>query len=81
MDNDKSYFEIKEWGELWYPIVKRKKGTAKIDECPFCGETHLHSKGEGFRHARCTEEHGYLKDIKIKGHVVAKVRGYFIEEY
>jgi hypothetical protein len=77
--NDKSYFELKEWGTKLYPIAKRKKGTSKIDECPFCGEKHTHGLGNGHRLTHCSGN--YFKEIIINGNVIKQERGYFIEEY
>jgi hypothetical protein len=77
--NDKSHFELKEWGGQLYPLVKRKKGTSKIDECPFCNQRHTHGLGNGHRIPHCTEE--YDKAISIDGNNYLQGRGYFIEEY
>lgn len=76
---DKSHFELKEYGGLVYPVVRRKKGTLKIDECPYCGELHIHGEGLGHRLARCTKN--YLNEIQINGRIFPQSRGYFIEEY
>jgi hypothetical protein len=82
MENSvKSFFELKQWGNFIYPVVKRKKGSLKIDECPFCGGRHTHDLGEGHRIPHCTDKHGYLKEIIIDGNILMQARGYFIEEY
>jgi len=80
-DNDKSYFGLKQWDHFFYPVVKRKKSEPRIEECPFCGEQHLHGSGEGHRYAHCSDAHGFFNEIIIKGHIVSQYRGYFIEEY
>jgi len=81
MKNDKSYFSLKEYGGLIYPVVRRKKGKAKIDECPYCGEPHAHSLTTGHKESHCSDAHGYLKEIKIHNVIIPQMRGYFIEEY
>jgi hypothetical protein len=81
MNNDKSYFNLKDWGDKVYPIVIRPKGSAKIDECPFCEKQHMHSAGDGHRYSQCSDTTGFFKEIEIKGSIVLKAFGYFIEEY
>ena len=81
MENDKSSFDTIVLGGMAYPIVKRKKGNNRIDECPFCGERHSHGENTGHRSAPCKNSSNYLKTITIKGIVVEQTRGYFINEY
>ena len=79
--NRKPHFDEREFGGLWYPVVKRKKGTEVIDECPYCGQTHKHSKQLGHHYSRCTSKVAFFKEIIIGGNIIPQPRGYYIEEY
>lgn len=37
-------------------IVSRNGRTVKVEECPFCGRTHTHGRGEGPRLSHCLED-------------------------
>jgi hypothetical protein len=76
---DKSNFKLREYGGLVYPVVTRKKGERKIDECPYCGGQHTHGESVGHKMARC--EKSYVREIEINGQIIQQGRGYFIEEY
>ncbi len=66
--NKKPNFDEKEFGGLRYPIVKRKKGADAIDECPYCGKPHKHSRQLGHHYARCDSSTPFFKEINIKTH-------------
>ena len=72
--NRKPHFDDKEFGGLRYPVVKRKKGTEIIDECPYCGHAHKHSKQLGHHYARCDAKDAFFKEIIIAGNTIPQPR-------
>ena len=80
MNNDKSYFEIEEVQGKLFPVVSRKKGEVRIEECPFCGKTHEHALGSGHRFSHCRDTAGYFDKIIIKGHELLQRDGYIIHD-
>jgi len=81
MNNEKPYFQLKKIGEIMYPVVNRKHGRLKIDECPYCGEELEHSPQSGHRYSHCTDSHHPLREIVINETLIPKTRGYVIVEY
>jgi hypothetical protein len=80
MNNDKSYFKVIEINDKFYPIVRRKKGETKIEECPYCEQEHTHSIGGGHRQPHCTDRIGRFNEIIINDILIPASRGYVIEE-
>ena len=62
-----------------YPIIWRKRGEMVTDPCPFCGEVHSHSIGEGLRAVHCKKDR--LTDVVYDGIIMSFKRGYVIREY
>lgn len=75
MIRDKSYFDLEQIGGIYYPIVRRNKGSNKIIECPFCCKSHSHSLGDGHKNSHCDGANVIIKGIEIPCE-----RGYIIKD-
>lgn len=75
--NNKSSFELMERNGRVFPIVLRKKGKQKIEECPYCGEQHIHGTAGGHRISHCSS--GKAQDIIINDVEIPAENGYFIK--
>lgn len=65
-----------------YAILWRKKGNKLTDKCPFCGEKHVHGKGEGHRIKHCSNSIDHVHGFSAKdGTYLDPTDGYIIREY
>lgn len=66
-----------------YPVIMRIEGANYTDKCPYCGDNHVHSIGEGHRAAHCSNrfERNLTYTTEDKKHIIPVSRGYFIREY
>ena len=76
-----------------YPIIWRKKGSNKTDNCPYCNKGHMHGSNEGHRSAHCKSFIKYGKMYSKfetpeayqftadDGDIIYATNGYILREY
>jgi hypothetical protein len=61
-------------------VAYLRKGTNKIDSCPFCNHEHEHN-GPGHRQAHCKEKNYFTEITTVDGTRLFQDDGYFVIEY
>lgn len=62
------------------PILWRRVGHDKSDQCPICFGHHIHGSSEGHRMVHCPSPHNDAV-FEVSGHKVSASSGYFVRDY
>jgi hypothetical protein len=67
---------FEKWNNKKLPVIFRKLGEVKTEQCPYCGLKHNHGYDDGHRIAHCKDKD--LKLINPDGLQLTPEQGYII---